>query len=184
MQGVSVCARCGLERSSSGKNRRSLRAAVLGLFSSGFLAKMLLGAVAMAAVGGVAVSMPSGESASTTTTQAVLQPADPVTATEAVVSMVEGTQAADTVVARAHAYAEAVETWGQCVAAAARDHSGEAFDLKVTCGDTPTAADHGLDNRTTRGNSSTAPGQSGDTPGKNGEAPGQSDKPAKTDGND
>ena len=60
MQGLTLCARCGLERSSGrrGTVRRGHRAVLLGLLSSGFLAKMVVGAVALAAVGGVAVAIP------------------------------------------------------------------------------------------------------------------------------
>jgi hypothetical protein len=51
---------------------------------------------------------------------------------------------AQDLVEQAETFAAEVEAWGACVAEAARTHAGEAFDPKEACGETPTAADHGL----------------------------------------
>jgi hypothetical protein len=178
MQGVSFCARCGLERSSGGTNRISRRTALLGILSSGFLAKMVLGAVAVTALGGVAVSLPHetadapiGPPAST---QTLLQTDTAPVETD----LVEPLPAGDALLERVHAYVESVQQWGDCVSDAAREHSGGPFDPKTTCGTTPAAAEHGL--TTLPGKSATAPGQQDDPTGKSATAPGQQDPPGKS----
>ena len=174
MQGVSFCARCGLERSSGGTNRISRRTALLGIFSSGFLAKMVIGAVAVAALGGVAVSLPHEAAdapiGAPASTQTFLHTDTALVETD----LVEPLPADDALLERVHAYVESVQQWGDCVSDAARKHSGEPFDPKTTCGPTPAAAEHGLD--TIRGNSADAPGQH-DPPGNAADAPGQHDPP-------
>jgi hypothetical protein len=177
MQGLTLCAKCGLERSSGGTNRIRLRTALLGMLSSGFLAKMLIGAVAVAAMGGVAVSglrqaaePPTG---ATATTQTFLQ-------TEASLldlDLVESVRAGDAFVERVHEYVEAVEQWGDCVSVAARDHSGGPFDPEAACGETPMAAEHGLKTSPLPGKAADAPGQQPDPPGKAADAPGQQPDP-------
>ena len=168
MQGISLCARCGLERSSGGTSRVSRRMALLGILSSGFLAKMVLGAVAVAAVGGVVVSgngNAGAPPATTATAQTLLQTQAPVLAADLVPSI----SADDALVERVYEYADAVQRWGDCVSAAAREHSGGPFDPKATCGATPDATEHGL--TTLPGKSATAPGQQDDPPGKSATAP-------------
>ena len=173
MQGVSVCGRCGLERSSRGTNHMSWRTALLGILSSGFLAKMLLGAVAVAAFGGVAVSLPAdAPEAPPASAQTLLQTDAPFVETD----LVQPVLADDALLERVHAYVASVQEWGDCVSEAARDHSGERFDPKEACGDTPIAATHGLDSRPfPPSNAADAPGQQDAAPGKSADAPGQQD---------
>lgn len=150
MQGVSLCARCGVAQSStdSAPLRRSRRAVLLGLLSSGLLAKVALGAAALAAVGGVAATMASTGSAPTPVT-AVAQPlATTSTAGLGTASsnaqQVLVPQTEPDLVHQAEQFAAELEVWGECVAEAARAHSGEAFDPEEACGETPKASDHGL----------------------------------------
>jgi hypothetical protein len=121
---------------------------LLGLFSSGFLAKVLAGAVALAAVGGVAVTMPRepvGVPTQTSTTTQALVEAETSSGASGTSSPPETeTPTADVLVQRAHDYARDMQEWGKCVSAEARDHSGGSFDPVQACGETPTAADHGL----------------------------------------
>jgi hypothetical protein len=110
---------------------------LLGLFSSGFVAKMLVGAVAVAAVGGVAAGVtaqPRSRPAPTPTVAPSFVPADaatPPTAPDELIELV-------------NEFVDDVRAWGDCVSAAAQDHDAGAFDPKVACGETPTASDHGL----------------------------------------
>ena len=150
MNGVSLCARCGLERSSGGANRITRRAALVGLLSSGFLAKLLLGAVAVAAVGGVAATMPRttpyAPFEAAATTQTLLQVNVPVKP-EALAATEEAMPATEALVENVHEYAMALQMWGDCVSEAARGHSGTSFDPKTACGETPAAAAYGFSNR-------------------------------------
>ncbi len=50
----------------------------------------------------------------------------------------------DALVERVQEFSAAVQTWGECMSEAARDHSGGPFDPKTSCGEAPTATDHGL----------------------------------------
>jgi hypothetical protein len=174
MQGVSLCARCGLERSSGGTNHLSRRTALLGILSSGFLAKMVLGAVAVAAAGAVAVSRPAEPAdapiVSPAATEILLQTEAPLIETEVVETL-----PSNVLLERVSAYVESVQEWGECVSDAAREHSGEPFDPKEACDDMPAASEHGLD--TIRGNSANAPGQQEQPPGKAADAPGQQEQP-------
>ena len=136
MQGVSLCARCGLERSSGGTNHLSRRTALLGILSSGFLAKMVLGAVAVAAAGAVAVSLPyeaaDAPFVNPAATEILLQTETPLIETEVVETL-----PANALLERVSAYVESVQQWSDCVSNAAREHSGGPFDPKEACGDTP-----------------------------------------------
>jgi vacuolar-type H+-ATPase subunit H len=51
----------------------------------------------------------------------------------------------DGILEQTHSYARALQSWGDCVSAAARDHRGGAFDTYAACGDIPSPGDHGLD---------------------------------------
>jgi hypothetical protein len=113
---------------------------LFGLLSSSLLAKVVFGAAALAAVGGVAAAMPSPDTAPAPVT-AVVQP--PAHATPASVGTASG-RAEQDLVHLAEQFAAEVEVWGQCVAEEARAHSGEAFDPEEACGEPPKASDHGL----------------------------------------
>ena len=191
VSGTSFCASCGLHQFSGGhsataqpRQRRTRRAAILGLFSSGFLLKMLLGAVAVAAVGGVAASTMMQPNApqllSPATTLAVAPTVDSTVITTAgdatpvtVESEVESPNGDTSQRAAAEAYVAAVQEWANCVAEAASDHSGERFDPMAACPNKPSPQDHGFP-------ANDAPGQTGEGPGNSENAPGQN-KPPKDD---
>jgi hypothetical protein len=111
---------------------------LFGLLSSSLLAKVVFGAAALAAVGGVAAAMPSPDIAPAPATT-VVQPLANSTSVSNVYSTAE-----QDLVHEATQFAAEVVAWGECVAEAARAHSGEAFDPEEACGDTPKASDHGL----------------------------------------
>ncbi len=100
---------------------------------------MVVGAVALAAVGGVAASLPGQAPATTSTTiQSVAPGGGPAI-------LVAGEDPTDErLVDQVLLYAAEVQAWGECVSAAARTHSGGAFDPAETCGESPKAAAHGL----------------------------------------
>jgi hypothetical protein len=147
------------------------------MLSSGFLVKMLAGAVALAAVGGVAVSLPEVPSDPPQTTSSVAA-TDPIVVPDARVSfdsfdtaeamMISAIRQAE----RARQFAGQMQAWGECVAAEASAHSGGPFDPKAACGSEPDPGSFGLDDAP--GRSGEAPGRSGETPGQSGEAPGRS----------
>lgn len=158
MQGDTLCARCGLERSSrpNEPTRRGGRAVLLGLLSSGFLAKMLIGAAAVAAIGGAATGIsrvtPDPGIARTTTTSSIVEtevPASGLVAPGTAVNVVAEPPASEELVERALAYVTEVETWGECVSLAAREHSGEGLDPKEECGEMPAASDLDLEDEKT-----------------------------------
>jgi hypothetical protein len=121
---------------------------LFGLFSSGFLAKTLAGAVALAAVGGVAATMPREPAGvptqTSTTTQALVGAETPLAVSGTLVPTEMDTSAAEVLVQRAYEYARELQGWGECVSAAARNHPGGPFDPVQACGEAPAAADHGL----------------------------------------
>lgn len=100
---------------------------------------MVVGAVALAAVGGVAVSLPSQDPATTSTT---IQSTAPEGGPAVLVASEDPTD--ERLVEQVLLYAAEVQAWGECVSATARTHSGGAFDPAETCGESPKAAAHGL----------------------------------------
>jgi hypothetical protein len=192
MRGMTLCARCALERVTAHRNgsaswdaapqRRGRRVAFLGLFTSGFLAKMLLGGAALAAAGAVVATVAAPDPAPsspdpTTTTDAVvtattstvvtdLLPDDPTTTLPATLPETAAAQAAS-----AHDLVTAVQAWADCVAAAASAQGEGPLDFKVSCGPAPSPADYGL------GTANPAPGQDKE-PGRE-EAPGQVEPPGQ-----
>jgi hypothetical protein len=145
------------------------------------LFKMLMGAVAVAAVGGVAataISQPDPpQLLSPATTQAVAAPAattvaaadDPVPATLGFVDSDPSQRTA------AEAYVAAVQEWAACVAAAASAHTGGSFDPLVACPDKPSPQDHGFPANDAPGHDPDGPGNSENAPGQTGEGPGNSE---------
>jgi hypothetical protein len=135
---------------------------------------MVLGAVAVAAAGAVAVSLPyeaaDAPFVNPAATEILLQTETPLIETEVVETL-----PANALLERVSAYVESVQQWSDCVSNAAREHSGGPFDPKEACGDTPAASEHGLN--TIRGNSTAAPGQQEQPPGKAADAPGQQEQP-------
>ena len=196
--GTSFCASCGLQQYSDGTlaaqahapaNNRSHRAALIGLFSSGFLLKMLLGAVALATVGGVTASL------QTDPVVASAGPPPTVVTRAPVTSVVEATvesntddsseliAAANEQAAAAHEYVDAIQAWANCVSEAASAHSGGPFDPGAVCDDRPTPADFGIPGHDEDGpgESENAPGREEDGPGKSEDAPGRVDDADKDD---
>jgi hypothetical protein len=190
VSGTSFCASCGLQQYSGGKNnsgvkqRRSRRAAALGFVSSGFLLKMLLGAVALATVGGVAAStVPHREEArpatTTITTEAVVV-ADTATVTSGPEVVATATDPkvfpeVDSVIATAaHEYAAEIQLWADCVSEAASAHTGGRFDPLAGC---PRPSDFDLPAVAAPGHGEDGPGSSEDDPGASADAPGQNKPP-------
>ncbi len=125
---------------------------LLGLLSSGFLAKMLIGAAAVAAISGAAVGIsrvaPDPDIAQTTTTSRFVEtemPASGIDAPGTAANVVADPPASEELIERALAYVVEVETWGECVSLAAREHSGEGLDPKEECGEMPAASDLDLE---------------------------------------
>ncbi|MDR9450556.1 MAG: hypothetical protein RI637_04990 [Acidimicrobiia bacterium] len=100
---------------------------------------MVVGAVALAAVGGVAANLPGQAPAATPPT---IQPMAPGGGPAVLVAGEDPTH--ERLIEQVLLYATEVEAWGECVSAAARIHSGEAFDPAEACGESPKAAAHGL----------------------------------------
>ena len=182
--GTSFCASCGLRQHGRGGvvsaplGRRSHRAAALGILSSGILVKMLMGAVALAAVGGVTASLRSeAVSASADPVPAVTAAASPgttvtpvVASTDETIAAVELSNETGAVPDAVHEYVLAVQAWAECVAEAATAHSGGAFDPHENCLDYAVPGDFGLDDRD--GDTEEPPGHDVDGPGNSENAPG------------
>ena len=200
VRGTSFCSSCGVSQYSADTtspvtlHRRTKRAALFAVFSSGILVKTLLGAVALAAVGGVAATTVLGSddppdapaivaasigpttSTTTTTTGTTALPAVAPTANPEASSPVDVAAVAD--------YATAIQLWAECVSTAASAHSGGAFDPQAACGPHPNATDFGITVNPSDddgpGNSEDAPGHDDDGPGNSENTPGQT-KDKKTD---
>jgi hypothetical protein len=147
---------------------------------------MLLGAVAVAAVGGVAASTMMQPNApqllSPATTLAVAPTVDSTVITTAgdatpvtVESEVESPNGDTSQRAAAEAYVAAVQEWANCVAEAASDHSGERFDPMAACPNKPSPQDHGFPANDAPGHDPAGPGNSENAPGQTGEGPGNSE---------
>jgi hypothetical protein len=161
-----------------------------------------MGAVAVAAVGGVAAStVRSSESPTTVapTTAAVAAPTeDPLTSSPAAVGIPDTLAFVETdpSASAAHEYVAAIQAWADCVAEKASAHTGGRFDPDVACpgkpqppaGDAPGHDDLGPGNSGDApghddlgpGNSEDAPGHDDLGPGNSEDAPGQN-KPPKED---
>ncbi len=189
--GTSFCASCGLHQYSSGglapgavslPGPRSHRAAIVGIFSSGFLLKMLMGAVALATVGGVTASLqsdPVAASSSPPPAAATVVPNLVPSTIAAVVPIDSDTEVPDAVVdptrgsdqvAAAHEYVAAVQAWADCVSEAASTHSRGTFDPVAVCEKPSTPADFDIP-----GHDEDGPGASEDAPGHDEDRPGASE---------
>ena len=200
--GTSFCGSCGVKQyaaaNSTQVGRRPRRAAWFSLLTSSLLLKSLLGAVAVAAVGGVAGAalQPAEDpvlvvAGSVTTTVAVASTEPPVTTGTAEVTSVsidatqeeveEATSSSDQDVA---GFVAAIQSWADCISDAASAHSGGRFDPALACDERPSPADYGLGHSEDApghdedgpGNSEDAPGHDEDGPGNSQDAPGQSNK--------
>ena len=144
-RGASVCGRCGTDRTTGGSNSpvKSKRMALVGLFSSGLLIKMMLGSVAFAAVGSwaaAAVMAPAPTSTppvvQTQTTVVDESPAvtgEPALQVEPAMTIAEIVSDANEQAAAAHEMAAKIQKWANCIANAAINHRGKAFDPKSAC---------------------------------------------------
>lgn len=201
MRGSTLCARCGLDRSLPAQTtagRRGRKAAFFALFS-GLLAKLLAGTVALAAVGGVAVTVlapdhpemspavASGDLPDVSTTDNPFSSVAPDLA--AIVD--EAEREAD----NAKELAAKMQEWARCVSEQARKHSDEGFNALAAC-PRPRPEDFGLGTEAgsdapvhaggVRGDetSSDAPGRTGEVPGGEEPADEAADpgRPAEVDG--
>lgn len=159
-RGSRVCGQCGTRRTLNepAPPRRTRRMAIIGLFSSGLLFKMMLGYVALAAVGGwVAntvfappppiVTSHSGDETSSTTLaggSAVESREAPLGAAAQAMSMEELVSVAAEEATRAHEFAAATQEWANCVSASAIAHRGGEFSPWDVCPGHPQLSDFGL----------------------------------------
>lgn len=158
--GSRVCGQCGTRRTLNELDppRRTRRAAVIGVLSSGLLFKMMLGSVALAAVGGwvansafappsqIATS-DSGEATSSTTLAggpAGVTREAPDEAAVHIMSMDELLSIAADEAMRAHEFAAATREWADCVSASAIANRGTGFSPWEACPDHPQLSDFGL----------------------------------------
>jgi hypothetical protein len=196
--GTSFCASCGLRQHGTTFSpptpptvRRSHRAALVGILSSGFLVKMLMGAVALAAVGGVTASLRSepvpvaGDvipvvetmipSTSTTFAPAATDTPAVVTDDDTRVDTDESATRNGGESAAVYDYVVSIQAWAECVSDAATAHLGGEFYPSEICGDLPEPGDFGVDGRDDDGDSEGAPGLDEDGPGNSEDAPGHDD---------
>ncbi len=140
MRGRWLCARCGLVemgRPDDGRRRRTLRAAVTAFIGSGLAAKLLIGAAAMAAVGGVIVAdpgiNPAGQPDETTTTASSV-PAPSPPGTEAPPSPgragVSSNPTGDSIPPGDPEFVAEVQAHAECVAEAARAFAEQEDDTE------------------------------------------------------
>ena len=201
--GTSFCGSCGVKQFTATDpvkaGRRPRRAVWFSLLTSSLLLKSLLGAVAVAAVGGVAGAalQPAGDLSPATTTSTVvttsavvIDDASENSSAPIVVAAAEGPSQAEgdvSVPATDHdveGFVAAIQEWADCVSAAASAHSGGGFDPVAACDEKPSPADYGIGNSENApghgedgpGNSENAPGHGEDGPGNSENAPGQSDR--------
>ena len=181
--GTSFCASCGLRQHRATEFvrtpptvHRSHRGALVGILSSGFLVKMLMGAVALAAVGGATASLRSEPvPAAADVIPAVITTVMPsTTATPFVITDDDVSESTPEVGAAVDEYVVAVQIWAACVSDAATAHSGGSFDPREACGPRPEPGDFGLDDHDEDGpgNSENAPGHDENGPGNSENAPG------------
>ena len=146
-RGASVCARCGTDRTTGRSNSpvKSKRMALVGLFSSGLLIKMMLGSVAFAAVGSWAAAAVMAPAPTSTPpvvqTQMVLvdeAPAvigEPALQVEPAMTIDEIVSNANEQAALAHEIAAKTRAWADCITAAAINNRGRAANPQSQCED-------------------------------------------------
>lgn len=154
--GASVCGQCGIRRT-LGENpvilpqRRPRHVALVGALSSGMLVKVMMGSVALAAVGSVAAASlfpteqnvpPQPAVVESSTTTAVHTSPAALTDDEIDDLVTEALSQAG----RAHEHAAAVQEWAECVSSHAAEHRGESTNPQEACGDKPRPSDFGLAN--------------------------------------
>ena len=143
-RGASVCGRCGTDRTIGRSHApvKPKRMALVGLFSSGLLIKMMLGSVAFAAVGSwaaAAVMAPTPATVPAFQTQTTVSEEAPAEVgycsllEDPAVTIDEIVSEANEQAALAHEMATDIKTWADCVSGAAIEHRGEAFNPKLAC---------------------------------------------------
>ncbi len=211
VRGTSFCAACGLGQYSNSASsprrlrRRSRRAAFLAVFSSGLFVKVLLGAVALAAVGGAAaatvidneVSEPRSPGIVADQTIPTTIPETAAAGSAVVALTTTDSVASPTVDAAVAEYVAAVRAWADCISGAASTHIGTGFDPDIVCPDTPYPGDFGLagdpadppaagvdpgDSENAPGHDGVGPGNSESAPGHDGVGPGNSESAPGHDG--
>ena len=155
-RGASVCGRCGTDRTTGGSNSpvKSKRMALVGLFSSGLLIKMMLGSVAFAAVGSWAAAAvmapaptstpPVVQTQTTVVDEALAVSGEPALQVEPAMTIAEIVAEANEQATLAHDMAIAIKKWADCVSEAAIEHRGGAFDPMLGCPPKPHPSDFGL----------------------------------------
>jgi hypothetical protein len=157
--GALVCGRCGVRRTLGNgpitiPSPRRRRTAVIGLFSSGLVIKLMMGSVALAAVGGFAsasvVPATNRSAGATEPTVACLQldaPLDQIGAPSSSLTFDEMTalvSSAQNQAVSAHELATASQEWANCVSDCAEGHHGEGLNPNEVCGPYPRPAQFGL----------------------------------------
>ena len=146
-RGASVCARCGTDRTTGRSNApvKSKRMALVGLFSSGLLIKMMLGSVALAAVGSWAASAvlapaptstpPVVQTQTTVVDEAPAVIDEPALQVERAMTIDEIVSEANEQAALAHEIAAKTRAWADCISMAAIEYRGRAGDPQSRCED-------------------------------------------------
>lgn len=194
--GATVCGRCGVHRTFGHDVTTSKRVGLIGLFSSGLLAKAMLGSVALAAVGGwaatSALSPPPNSHAPPPaliehTSEETIVELPPVSIEQPTPTLDEVASTARDQAEKAHELAEAAQTWADCVSDLATEHRGGPFDPKAACGERPTPSDFGLGNgrgstdaAATSSERKTKPEQTGN--GQNDQGSGRENRPSANPG--
>ncbi len=157
-RGALVCGRCGVRRTlGDGPIKipppRRRRTAVIGFFTSGLVIKLMMGSVALAAVGGFAsasvvpADRSAGEMEPTVAGVQLDAPRDQIGAPAPDLTFDEMTSlvsSAQNQAVSAHKLATAAQEWADCVSDYAKGHHGEGLNPKEVCGPHPRPSQFGL----------------------------------------
>ncbi len=150
--GSRVCGACGIQRTlnSPEPGRRSRRMTMIGVLSSGMLVRLMIGSIAVAAVGGWAAST-SPRSDAVPSSSTLISVESIAETTGSTMSPEPVQEDVDDLVSNARAQADnaqgladASKAWANCVSKWAKIHSGDQFDPREVCGDRPDPSDYGI----------------------------------------
>ncbi|MDF1596002.1 MAG: hypothetical protein P1T08_07895 [Acidimicrobiia bacterium] len=159
-RGALVCGRCGVRRTFGNgpitiPPPRRRRTAVIGIFSSGLVIKLMMGSVALAAVGGFAsasvVPAPNpfaGETESTVAGVQIDAPGDQIDAPSTDLTfdeMIALVSSAQSQAVSARELAAAAQEWADCVSDYAKGYHEEGLNPTDVCGPHPRPSQFGLD---------------------------------------